>query len=147
MPSTVARHLVIASAIAVGCLVRADHARADEAPVLFLGPAQALHVVETARRARVRAAERATPPTYDVSPVAPARSMPNIVPPRFHVPDGYEIDLDRDVPRFAAPVDRDNLASFELLDRGVGLFLDYDQESYPIGTGGELLMLHLERRF
>jgi hypothetical protein len=139
--------MAIASAIACGCLVWSDEARADEAPTLFLGPAHALRVVETARQARERATEAEARATYVPSPVVPARSMPDIVPPRFHIPDGYEIDLERDVPRFAAPVDRDNLVSFELLDRGVGVFLDYDEESYPIGDGGEMLMLQIERRF
>lgn len=139
--------MVIASAIACGCLVWPDDPRADEAPTLFLGPAHALRVVETARAARARAAESETPPAYVPSPVVAARSMPDIVPPRFHIPDGYEIDLERDAPRFAAPVDRDNLVSFELLDRGVGVYLDYEEESYPIGDGAELLLLQFERRF
>lgn len=139
--------MAIASAIACGCLVWLDDPRAEEAPTLFLGPAHALRVVETARAARAQAAETDAPPAYVPSPVVPARSMPDIVPSRFHIPDGYEIDLERDAPRFAAPVDRDNLVSFELLDRGVGVFVDYEEESYPIGDGGEILMLQIERRF
>lgn len=136
----------MASALACGGLTAPGAARADEAPVLFFGPADALRVVEEARRARVDDASAAVRGP-GMLPVGPAASMLSIVPPRFHVPDGYEIDLEREVPRFAAPVDRDNLVSFELLDRGVGLFIDYEQESYPIGDGSEILLLHVERRF
>jgi len=139
--------MVIASAIAGGCLAWTGDARADATPVLFLGPAQALRVVETARRARAQAAEVDAPNLHASAPVVAARSMPPIVPSRVHIPDAYAIDLDREVPRFAAPVDRDNLVSFEVLSRGVGVFLDYDEESYPIGDGSERLMLQIERRF
>lgn len=93
------------------------------------------------------AAEAEAPKVHAPSPVVAARSMPPIIPSRVHIPDAYEIDLDRDVPRFAAPVDRDNLVSFEVIDRGVSVFLDYDEESYPIGDGSERLMLQVERRF
>jgi len=96
---------------------------------------------------RLKADHPATPPVVGTMPIAPARSTPAFVPSRFHIPDGYEIDLERDVPRFAAPVDRDNLVSFELMDRGVGVFLDYEEESFPIGDGNELFLLTIERRF
>jgi len=139
--------MVIASAIAGGCLAWSGDVRADEPPTLFLGPARALRVVEAARRARAQVVEVDVPNLRVSAPVVAARSMPPLVPSRVHIPDAYAIDLDREVPRFAAPVDRDNLVSFEVMDRGVAVFLDYDEESYPIGNGSERLMLQIERRF
>ena len=127
----------------VGVAIGAD----ADGPTLFLGAAEGVAVIESARQARVAADRAAMPSIGPRVPVATVRSTPGFVPSRFHIPDGYEIDLDRDVPAFAAPVDRDNLVSFEVLDRGVGIFLDYDEESYPIGNGGEVLMLQIERRF
>jgi hypothetical protein len=146
-PYAAAGRVALAGAIAGGCLGWPGVLRADDGPALFLGPARALSVVEAARRARALDAETEAPSLYARAPVVTARSMPAFVPSRIHIPDGYAIDVERDAPRFAAPVDCDNLVSFQVLDRAVGVFLDYDEESYPIGRGDERLMLQVERRF
>jgi len=120
-------------------------ARAGE-PALFLSPVEAMAVI------RQRPVEPPPPvPARPLhGPVVPAAPGVDIVPSRFHVPDGYAIDFDRDAPRFAEPVDRDNMVAIELLGPkryGVGMFIDYDEESFPIGDGGEFFAVRIERLF
>src|SRR5262245_62718951 len=58
----------------------------------------------------IRAGE---PHHFDV-PIAPPRPLPVLHLPQFLIiPDLYEIDPHRDPPRFAAPVDTDNLVSLD----------------------------------
>ena len=140
------RSAAIVSACVYGVMALGSSVHADDAPGLFLTPTEAARVIDAVRAAEM-AAEPEPPRRSFAAPRVPAPPATNIIPRRFHIPDGYEIDFDRDPPRFATPVDRDNMVSFELFDRGIGIFLDYDEESVPIGDGAELLFLQIERRF
>jgi len=74
----------------------------------------------------------------------------SIIPPRVEIPDGYEIDLVSDPPRWCEPVDRSNLVSFDLLGgptKRFTLALRYDSEHKEIGDGSDLLRLKFEYRF
>jgi hypothetical protein len=117
-----------------------------EPPVLFLSPADALDVIRT-RPATVPPAAPARR-LHDLA--VPAAPTPDIVPSRFHIPDLYAIDYDRDAPRFADPIDRDNMVAIEVFGierHGVGMFLDYDEESFPIGDDGDYFAVRFERLF
>jgi hypothetical protein len=117
-----------------------------EEPVLFLSPVEALSIIR-----QRPAAPPLPPPARALHDLAvPAAPAPSIVPPRFHVPDLYAIDFDRDAPRFADPIDRDRLVAieaFSLEQYGVGMFLDYDEESYPMGEDSNLFAVRFERSF
>jgi len=134
----------VAGALAwVGLSVVASSSLADE-PVLFLSPVETLAIVRQRPVVPARPARR----LHDLA--VPAAPAPDIVPSRVHVPDGYALDFDRDAPRFAEPIDRDNLVAIEVFSmkrHGVQMFLDYDEESYPIGDGGDYFAVRLERRF
>jgi len=74
----------------------------------------------------------------------------SIIPPRVEIPDGYEIDLVADPPRYCEPVDRSNLVSFDVLGgptKHFTLALRYDSEHKEIGDGSDLLRLKFEYRF
>lgn len=79
-----------------------------------------------------------------------ASGLRAMLPKSLHIPDGYEIDFDRDPPRFADPVDRDQRVSLDLLPRpvrGAMVKFSYDEESAPLGDGADLLRVVIERRF
>jgi hypothetical protein len=67
------------------------------------------------------------------------------------VPDGYEIDVDRDPPRFAAPADRDNVVALDVpsgkLLAGGKLSLRYDEEDRAMGSDADVLILRVQWRF
>jgi hypothetical protein len=129
----------------LGLAVAVPSGKAGE-PALFLSPADALAIIE--RRPPEPPPPAPTRQLHDLT--VPAAPAPDIVPSRFHIPDGYALDFDRDAPRFAEPIDRDNMVAIELFGtqrHGVGVFLDYDEESYPIGAGSEFFALRFERPF
>lgn len=77
-------------------------------------------------------------------------ALRRLLPDSLHIPDLYALDVDRDPPRFADPVDRDKLVSFDLLPRpvrGAMLSLSYDDESTRIGESSKLFRLVFELRF
>ena len=67
------------------------------------------------------------------------------------VPDGYQIDVDRDPPRYAAPVDRDNIVSLEVPSgrflAGGGLSFRYDEEDRKLGRDADTLTVRVQWRF
>lgn len=80
----------------------------------------------------------------------PAAAFRRMLPDSLHIPDLYALDVERDPPRFADPVDRDKLVSFDLLPRPVRggmLSLSYDDESTRIGESSKLFRLVFELRF
>jgi hypothetical protein len=67
------------------------------------------------------------------------------------VPDGYQIDLEREPPAYAIPRDRSNIAKLEiptghLLGDGK-LVLRYDSEMRSIAPSGEAVILRMQWAF
>jgi hypothetical protein len=67
------------------------------------------------------------------------------------VPDGYEIDLEREPPAYAIPRDRSNIVKLEiptghLLGDGK-LVLRYDSEKRSIAPSGEAVILRAQWAF
>lgn len=67
------------------------------------------------------------------------------------LPNGYELDVDRRLPRYAAPVDRDNVVALEVPSGrlfGSGrLSLRYDEEDRKLGSDADMMMLRLQWKF
>jgi hypothetical protein len=67
------------------------------------------------------------------------------------VPDGYQIDLEREPPSYAIPCDRSNIVRLELPSGhlfGNGKFvLRYDSEDHSIAQGGTALILRMQWDF
>jgi hypothetical protein len=67
------------------------------------------------------------------------------------VPDGYQIDVYRDPPRYAAPIDRDNVVSLEVPSGrflgGGALALRYDEEDRKLGGDADTMMLRVQWKF
>ena len=71
--------------------------------------------------------------------------------PYVKVPDGYEIDLEREPPAYAIPCDRSNIVRLEipsghLLGDGK-LVLRYDDERHSIAPGGNAVILRMQWAF
>jgi len=80
----------------------------------------------------------------------PAGKFQGMLPDSLHIPDLYAVDVERDAPRFAEPIDRDKLVSLDLLPRPVKggmLSLSYDDESARLGKSSKLFRLVFEMRF
>ena len=75
----------------------------------------------------------------------------SIIPPHMHIPDMYAVDDNRDPARFAEPLDRDRMASFDLLPhaaRGWMPSLIFDDESpQTLGHGSNLFRISFEYDF
>lgn len=69
----------------------------------------------------------------------------------FHLPDGYARDVNRDPPRFAAPCDRDTIASIDVpggqLLGGGEISLRYDKEDRSMGPDANFLRLRVQWTF
>ena len=140
MRRTLSRQLGLVAALAC-----ASAAAAQDVDVLRLPIDRTLAVLSRPRPAPARQVSVRRRPT-----TATPSGQPAFIPRRIHVPDGYQIDVGRDAPRFAAPLDDDTLVSLELLAPAAtrpGVALSYDQESPPIGDGSERVSLRLEYRF
>ena len=64
----------------------------------------------------------------------------------FHIPDGYQIDLERDPPGFARPVDYNNMMSFDIPGGkaiGANMTLRIDTESKTYGHSGDALRFRI----
>jgi hypothetical protein len=67
------------------------------------------------------------------------------------IPDGYQIDVERDPPAYAIPCDRSNIASVNiptghLLGDGQ-LVLRYDDEKHSIAQSGTAVILRMQWGF
>ena len=82
---------------------------------------------------------------------APTRENGGHLPRRLRIPDGYAVDIERDPPRFASPVDRDRIVGFDVLQRprrGMTASLNYDEERRgPFPGSGEVVRFVVELRF
>lgn len=73
-----------------------------------------------------------------------------LIPRRLLIPDGFAIDVTRDPPRFAAPVDEDTVVGLQLFARpesGLSAHLLYQEEDRTLGSDGDLIQLRIEFRF
>jgi len=73
-----------------------------------------------------------------------------MIPKRFHIPDLYRIDCERDAPRFAEPVDNDKMVALELLPSTPirpSVSFRFDKESLPLGDSSNRLSVELELPF
>ncbi len=136
----------VCRAIVTGLLLAvASPAFADGSPARLLPPLiQVLAIGSGMAQAQMRDAHLSMPSN------PPPLAGPSIIPPRVEIPDGYEIDLVADPPRYCEPVDRDNLVSFDVLggpQKTWTLTLRYDNEHKEIGDGSELLRFRFEYRF
>jgi len=85
-------------------------------------------------------------------PGAPQPNRPlRIVPHQLHIPDGYSLEYDRDPPRFAEPVNRNNLVKVDLpgpRPPGWRTMLSWDEQSRgPLGHSDNLMRLLVEYRW
>ena len=85
-------------------------------------------------------------------PGAPkTRQPPKIVPRAVHIPDAYSMEYDRDPPRFAEPVNRNNLVKVDIPGPRPGGWrplLSFDEQSRgPLGRSDNLLRLVVEHRW
>jgi len=140
---------VVTTAVCIPFVSADDESDSADEVSLFLPPVDALAVLTPTSPPPVEEEPAARRPL--AAPPVPAAPSLNIVPPRFDIPDGYALDLGRDAPRFADPVDRDRMVAFEVLEHepsGVGMYLDYDEDTFPIGQeGDDLIAVRFERPF
>jgi hypothetical protein len=127
-------------------LLAASPVRAD-GPARLVSPLlQALAIGSGMAHAQMRAQQDhlAIPTT------PPPREHLSIIPPRVEIPDGYDIDMVADPPRFTEPVDRSQQVSFDLLGGShsrATLSVSYDTEHKEIGDTSDLLRMVLKIRF
>jgi hypothetical protein len=139
----------LATGCALALVAAAEPVWADEVPVLVLPLLDALALVERPAAAEVPDPVRAAMPR----PGAPAGSPPPppaFIPKRIHIPDLYRVDVERDAPRFAEPVDNDRMVALEFVPpRGPrpGLKFTYDTESLPIGDSSDRVSIRFELPF
>lgn len=73
------------------------------------------------------------------------------LPPQLWIPDLYQVDLDRDPPRFAAPIDRDKMVGLKVLPRrwhGLMLSVSFDTDSpAPMGRSSQVGSVVLDVEF
>jgi hypothetical protein len=73
------------------------------------------------------------------------------LPSFLHFPDGYDLHVKRDPPRYALGVDDDNIVSIDVpngqLLHGGTLSLRFDEEDRALGSGSGALKIRLQWRF
>lgn len=138
-----ARHLGLV-ALFVATLLRPGRAAADTAKPLILPLAIAIALGRSALEYGIAAAGSTHPPPAGTG-------LLRLLPSQLDIPDGYELDNDRRVPLFAAPVDGDRLVGVDLNGRrwhGWRASLNLDEESvHPVGSSSTLFSVVLEHRF
>ena len=135
-PLRLARWAVSAS-VGIALLAPAT-VRAGSDAVLVLPLARALALIERPRGAA---------PTARSDTTSRFRA---IIPKRIHIPDLYRIDCERDVPRFAEPVDNDKMVALQLLPSTSirpSVSFRFDKESLPLGDSSSRLSVELELPF
>jgi hypothetical protein len=74
-----------------------------------------------------------------------------VLPKFLHIPNGYAIDVDRDPPVYAKPVDTDNMASIDLahgrLLHGGTLSLRFDEDNRHLAASATTIRLRLQLPF
>jgi hypothetical protein len=108
----------------------------------------ALAIGSSALEARRAAAQQ---PAAAVPGAPQRRKAPSIVPRQLHIPDGYSLEYDRDPPRFAEPVNRNNLVKVDIpgpRPHGWKTLLSWDEQSRgPLGHSDNLLRVVVEYRW
>jgi hypothetical protein len=73
------------------------------------------------------------------------------VPSFMHFPNGYDLNVKRDAPRYARPVDNDNIVSLDVPGGhyvgGANVTLRFDEESRRMGPGSDAVRLRFEWRY
>src|SRR5262245_21344228 len=73
-----------------------------------------------------------------------------MIPKGIHIPDLDRIDCERDLPRFAEPVDNDKMVALQLLPSTAvrpSVSFRFDKESLPLGDSSDRLSVELELPF
>ena len=98
-----------------------------------------------------RAVSVAREPAAAVPGAPKTRQPPKIVPRAVHIPDAYSMEYDRDPPRFAEPVNRNNMVKVDipgLRPGGWRPLLSFDEQSRgPLGRSDNLMRLLVEHRW
>ena len=135
--------------VVIGLAIPSLNLTAAEVPSLVLPLGVALAVGVSAADA----------PREKASPIATLsgggrRGRPEslgFLPDELHIPDGYDDEYDRPIKRWAKPIDRDKIVSFDLFrrpQRGWMASIAYDEESKGVyGGSGELFLIKFEREF
>jgi hypothetical protein len=70
------------------------------------------------------------------------------LPSFVHFPNGYDLQVKRDPPSFARPVDNDNIVSLDVpgsaLVGGAKVTLRFDAESRRMGSGSDIIRLRFD---
>jgi hypothetical protein len=74
------------------------------------------------------------------------------LPSFVHFPNGYDLQVKRDPPSFARPVDNDNIVSLDVpgssrLVGGAKITLRFDSESRRMGSGSDIIRLRFDWPF
>jgi len=141
------------AALATTMLVLASErpVSADGVPTLWLSRADALRVIDgRAVRRPPEAIPRTRPFTSLRRLPGALPAPPSFIPDSIDLEDQYALDVERDLPRFASPVEKDEHVGFELLrmtPRRPGLQLVWDEEDPVIGEGSNKFSLRMQFRF
>jgi hypothetical protein len=141
---------VLPTALAVAALFLAEDAWAGGAPALLLPVSVALAIVEQPARAGAPATPVSVASRWRGNAAGVPPPPPTFIPKRIHIPDLYKIDVDRDPPRFAEPVDNDRMVALEFISAAAwrpSVSFTYDTESAPIGDSSKRVSLRLELPF
>jgi hypothetical protein len=135
--------------LAITVLSLACDVRAEGDPVLVLSLVDALALFERPAATEKPSAPVASARWRDPAPGA-TPPPPAFIPRRIHIPNLYRVDVERDAPRFAEPVDNDRMVKFEMMPSGrarPSLSFIYDTESLPIGDKSDRVSVQLELPF
>lgn len=137
------------AALAIASLFAAGMARAEGEVQLLLPLVRAMAFGVAAAQAS-GVAERSVTNPFGVAP-PPQRASGAALPSRLRIPDGYSTEYDLDPPRWARPVERDRLVSWDLISKprhGWTASIAYDEETHrPFHGSGEVLRIFAEFGF
>ena len=140
---------MLPTALAITALSFAEEAWAGGTPALVLPMRDALAIVE--RPARAGAPATPSDASSRWRGGTAGAPPPSFIPKRIHIPDLYRIDVgDRDVPRFAEPVDNDRQVALEFISAAgprPSMSFTYDTESLPIGESSRRVSVRFELPF
>jgi len=136
----------VALVVAVGSMFLATIVRAESQVELLLPLVKAMAFGVAAARASTP--EQVAPGPFSAR-VQSGRPL-TFLPKQLQIPDGYDIEYEFALPRYATPVGRDRIVSYDLLShprRGWMASVAYDEESRrPIQGTGDVLrfLLHVD---